>query len=364
MAPQPSRRKILYVGSLGAGHTSLHRFDALARLGQEMVPFALEPHEPQSRYVAALQYRLPVGPLIRKVNEALQAAIAEHRPDVVWFDKPVLFHAGTLEAAKRAGAQTVCYLLDNPFGPRHDGNWMQFLKVYKLFDLHCLVRSVDVGRYSGWGLPFVKIMLSYDPQTHFPPAPGWGDADRRRELAYTGSPLEKRAAFLQSLGEACGLPLSVAGPRWEKAWPPELLQKYVVGGMMKDAAYRASLWTSKINLAFMTRMNEEDVAHKAFEITACAQFLLAERSPGHQACFEEGREAEFFGSLEECADKARFYLAHPAEREAIAAAGRARSLRSGYDNDAQLARVLDRLDGVGPESSAEGAAAHDEGGRA
>ncbi len=345
-AELPRRRKILYVAPLGAGNTSLHRLEAFRRLGQEMIPFALEPYEPQSRYVGALQYRLPVGPLIAPVNRALQAAIAEHRPDVVWFDKPVLFHAGTVEAAKRAGATTVCYLQDNPFGPRNDGCWMQFFKVYRMFDLHCLFRTADVPRYTGWGLPFLKITLSYDPLQHFPPPAGWSDADRTRALSYTGSPLEDRANFLRRLGEEFDLPVSIAGPRWDRAWPAELQAKYVVGGMMKDAAYRESIWRSKINLAFVTEMNEEDVAHKAFEITACAQFLLALRSPGHQECFEEGKEAEFYGSMEECAAKARFYLEHPVERERIAAAGRARSLRSGYSNDAQLARVLRRLDGA------------------
>ena len=346
MTSQPRRRKILYVAPLGPGNTSLYRLEAFRRIGQEMIPFALEPFDPKSRYVAALQYRYPVGPLIAPVNRALVAAIGAHKPDVVWFDKPVHIHAGSIEAAKAAGAVTVCYNQDNPFGPRDDGCWRQFYKVYRLFDLHCLFRTVDIARYRNQGLAFLKIMLSYDPLQHFPPPAGWGDVDRTRELSYTGSPLEDRARFLEGLAVQYGLPVSVAGPRWEKVWPPELLRKYVVGGMMKDAAYRESIWKSKINLSFVTEMNEEDVAHKSFEITACAQFLLAKRSPGHVEAFEEGMEAEFYGSMEECADKAQYYLTHPKQREEIAAAGRARSVRSGYDNDSQLARVLWKLDGV------------------
>jgi spore maturation protein CgeB len=118
----------------------------------------------------------------------------------------------------------------------------------------------------------------------------------------------------------------------------------VRGAFLKDEAYRAAIWQSKINLAFVTRLNEDDVAQKAFEITACGGFLLAERTPAHQAAFEEGKEAEFFSNVEECADKIRYYLAHPAEREQIAQSGRERAIRSGYDNDTQLARVIARLD--------------------
>jgi spore maturation protein CgeB len=192
-------------------------------------------------------------------------------------------------------------------------------------------------------LPAIKIALSYDPLQHFPPSSEWTDADRTRELGYTGSPLENRPDFLADLGERFGLPVSVAGPRWDQVWPETLRTKYLVGGMMNGSAYREAMWRSKINLAFVTRMNEEDVAHKSFEITACAQFLLAERSKGHQEAFEEGREAEFYSSIEECAEKARYYLEHPEERERIAAAGRKRAERSGYSNDAQLAKVLERL---------------------
>jgi spore maturation protein CgeB len=343
---KPKRRKILYVAPLSPGNTSLYRLEAFRRLEQEMIPFDSEAFEPRSRYLYALLYRYPIGPFVAGINRAFRAALREHRPDVVWFDKPLYFDAESVTLAKQLGARTVCYNQDNPFGPRNDGCWRQFYKVYKMFDLHCLFRLADVPRYAGWGLPFIKINLSYDPLQHFPPPPGWSDADRTREVSYTGSPLEERAEFLRRLGEEFGLPVSVAGPRWDQAWPPELREKYVVGGMMKDAAYRESIWKSKVNLSFVTLLNEEDVAHKSFEITACAQFLLALRSPGHQAAFEEGKEAEFYDTIEECADKARFYLAHPEERERIAAAGRERSVRSGYSNDAQLARVLWHLDGV------------------
>ena len=344
MKGEPKRRTMLYVGPLAPGNTSLYRMEAFRRLGQEVIPFAVDAYEPHSRYLAALRYRVPMGPLIGRVNEALVRAAREHRPDLVWFDKPVHFHAGTVEAVKQGGATTVCYNQDNPFGPRNDGCWMQFYKVFRLFDLHCLFRTVDVKRYADWGLPAIKIALSYDPLQHFPPPAGWGDGNRDRELAYTGSPLEHRPEFLRDLGLKHNLPVSVAGPRWDKAWPPELQKRFVVGGMMQGEQYREAMWRSKINMAFVTRMNEEDVAHKSFEITACAQFLLAERSPGHQEAFVEDREAVFYGSEEECADKARYYLARPAERERIAAAGRARAERSGYSNDAQLARVLRHLD--------------------
>jgi spore maturation protein CgeB len=346
MSEQPRRREILYVAAMGAGNTSAYRFEALQRLGQDVTPFALEDWQPANRYLAALQFRYPAGPLILPVNRALRRTVSEQRPDVVWLDKPTAFTPGTIKAVQAMGSTVVCVNQDNPFGPREDGCWLQFMKAFRLFNVNCLFRDADVVRYAAWGLPYVKLLFSYEPSRHYPPPAGWSDADRDREVSYTGSPLEERPAFLARLGDQFRLPLSVAGPRWDQAWPPELRAKYVTGGMMKDGAYRESIWRSKINLAFLTHCNEDDIAHKAVEIAACGQFLLAERVPGHEALFVEDREAVFFGSVEECAEKSRWYLAHPEERERIAAAGRARAERFGYSNDAQLAKVLAYLDGT------------------
>jgi spore maturation protein CgeB len=117
-------------------------------------------------------------------------------------------------------------------------------------------------------------------------------------------------------------------------------------GALLGNEYREGIWRSRINLSFLTRLNEEDIAHKSVEIAACQGFLLALRCEGHQAIFEEDKEAVFFSSVEECADKCRFYLNRPDLREAIARRGRERAVRSGYDNDTQLTRILNRLDGA------------------
>jgi spore maturation protein CgeB len=58
--------------------------------------------------------------------------------------------------------------------------------------------------------------------------------------------------------------------------------------------------------------------------------------------FDEGKEAEFFGSMEELIDKSRFYLLRAEARQRIARSGRERSLRSGYDNESRLSEMLAR----------------------
>jgi len=107
-------------------------------------------------------------------------------------------------------------------------------------------------------------------------------------------------------------------------------------------AYREGIWRSKINLSFITHSNCDEFVHKSFEIAGCGGFLLAERSEGHMQRFREDEEAVFFSTIEECVAKIRRYLPDEAARARIAAAGRARAVRDGYDNDRQVGLVMER----------------------
>lgn len=330
---------------MGRGNTSAYRYQSLLRLEQEVRPFDPTPYVPQNRVLQRMRARYPFGPLVARVNRDLVRAAQESRPDVVWFDKPTVFSPETLRLIQRTGAKTVFYVQDAPFGPRHDRVWGQFVKAFRVADLHCLFRQADVPRYQGWGLPFIKISLSFDPQMHFPAPAGFTDAERNRDISYIGFPYEQRPAFLLKLARDYQVPVFINGDRWERALTAEELRHFRLGGYLADEQYREGIWRSKINLSFVTEANEEDIAHKAVEIAGCGGFLMALRTPGHQAILEEDREAVYFSSVEECADKCGFYLGRPDLRGAIAARGRERAVRSGYDNDTQLARVLNRLDG-------------------
>ncbi len=307
--------------------------------------FDVPAHVAGPGWVQALRMRYPAGPLVWKINRELLAAARASRPDVVLFDKPIFFTKETIEEIKSSGAQTVNYNQDSPFGPRKDGCWYQYYKVFRLFDLHCLFREADVARYREWGLNSIKTMFSFEPEEQFPPPESWDDAMRTREVSYIGSPLEERPQFLMELAEKEQIPLQIAGPRWRSFVSDEQNARYVSHGYLADDEYRENIWRSKINLAFVSHLNEDDIGHKTVEIAACGQFLLAARTKGHEECFEEDREAVFFSSVEECADKARFYLDRPDLRYSMGRRARERAVKSGYDNDTQLARILNRLDG-------------------
>ncbi len=339
-------RRILYVGTVSAGGTSYYRLQSLRLLGQEVRSVDVQDYAWRSRVGSRLQFQWPYGPMVAGINRAIVEGVRSFAPEVVWLDKPTMVTPATMDAIRKAGAKSVFYLQDAPFGPRKDGCWGQFLRAFRGADLHCLFRKADVRRYEAWGLPWIETMFSYDKRMHFPPEKPLSEAERDRGISYIGHPHEKRPEFLARLAREFGLPVCVNGDRWSRVLSPEERQQLRLGGYLADDAYREGIWRSKINLSFVTEDNEDDIAHKAVEIAACGGFLMAVRTPGHEALFEEDKEAVFFSSVEECADKARFYLGRPDLREAIAARAWKRAVRGGYDNDSQLGRVLERLNGV------------------
>jgi spore maturation protein CgeB len=141
-----------------------------------------------------------------------------------------------------------------------------------------------------------------------------------------------------------GVPVVISGNgMWRSQLDAEALAAMFTGTELYGKDYREAIWRSKINLSFLTHSNQDEFVHKSFEIAACGGFLLAERSAGHLARFVEDEEAVFFSDFDECLAKIRRYLPDVAARERIARAGCARAQRSGYSNDAQVARILERL---------------------
>ena len=105
----------------------------------------------------------------------------------------------------------------------------------------------------------------------------------------------------------------------------------------------AAIASSRISLGFVREICPDQHTTRTFEIPAIGGFMLADRTDEHSEFFEEGKEAEFFGSDAEYADKLKYYLAHEEERDRIAKAGHERCLSSGYSYDDRMKLVLSEL---------------------
>jgi hypothetical protein len=158
-------------------------------------------------------------------------------------------------------------------------------------------------------------------------------------VGFVGSWEAARAESMLHLARA-GIDVRVWGNRWERqqARHPKLR---IEGRALYGDDYGRAINAFDINLCFLRKLNRDLQTQRSVEIPACGVFMLAERTDEHCGLFEEGREAEFFGSDDELLVKVQHYLAHPDQRRAIANAGRERCLRDGYSYHDRLLEMLE-----------------------
>ena len=342
--------RILYAGTLTENDSALYRLWALERLGHTVIPMHFRDYEAKNALVRKVQYRFSAGPGVLKINAAVLRIAAEERIDLFWADKILWIRPETLTALRTMGVTTVSYMIDNPFGSRRDPGWRLYLKDVPFYDLHVVQRDRNLAEYREHGARnVIKIQTAYEPSIHYPPPDGWSDRDRDRGVSFIGTPYDDRAAFLTRLWKEFDLPVVVSGGLvWRPALGAEATagiyrnSKHGTGELFCDE-YREGIWRSKINLSFLTHSNQDEFAHKSFEIAGCGGFLLAERSDGHRQRFREDEEAVFFSSIEECVAKIRQYLPNEEARTRIATAGHARAVRDGYHNDRQIEIIMGRV---------------------
>ena len=337
--------KILYAAGLSPNDSSQYRLWALERLGHKVVSLNAYEYEARNALARKVFFRMQAGPWVARLNRDILAMAEHENPDVFWADKLLSLQPKTLEKLRAMGIVSVSYMIDNAFGPRRDPGWRLYMRDIPYFDLHVVQRDKNIADYRARGArDVIKIQTAYEPTVHFPPPDGWSDKNRDRGVSFIGTSYDDRPEFLTRLWKEFGFPVVISGDsQWKKRLTPEAAAALYTNSELYLKDYREGIWRSKINLSFLTHSNQDEFVHKSFEIAACQGFLLAERSPGHTARFVEDEEAVFFTGFDECVEKIRKYLPDEAARERIAAAGRARAVRDGYGNDAQVGAIVERV---------------------
>jgi len=358
--------RILFLGAIGEGQTSRMRMRALVRLGHEVAGVDTDrPWGAASWLARQAQRRLNRGPVIDKINRAALAAADAFRPNLVWAEKQEYLRPETLDALGGLGARRVHFTPD----PYFSLDWRRtplMEAAIGRYDALVYCKAYERADYEALGKPLVYTPLGFCDETHRPLSsddPRWACA-----VGFLGGWEPRREALMRAVCEAVE-DVKIWGGYWDFLrdghWSPrrQLILSRLAGaepfaiardprlasawqgGEVYDDDYAMALTGARIGIGFLRRICPDQHTTRSFEIPACGSLLLADRTEDHRGFFEEGREAEFFGSTEELVDKARFYAAHEPPRARIAAAGRERCLRSGYSYLERLRPILAFLTG-------------------
>jgi spore maturation protein CgeB len=348
--------KVLYVGPDYRGSNGTCWRDAFVDMGCDVRTVDSEgliswPSTPPERVAAKLGGR-PQSRRLRIFNAAVMAAVREFRPVVSFFVQARYVAAPTIAAARGFGP-VVVYYNDDMYNPANQT--FTFSSTVVEADWLLTTKSFNVDEFKQSGARNVLYLPNaFDPAIHLPVRPSAAEVERLGgDVAFIGTFRPERADFLARLANvAPDVALNVWGGGWSKMGRPMYWRRRRDWRRLRTRIRGAELWceemgkaiqANRIALGLLYRANRDLHTSRSFEIPACGGFMLAERTLEHQQYFEEGREAVYFSSFEEMLDKIRYYLAHDAERTAIAAAGYTRCLRSGYRYVDRARELLTRL---------------------
>lgn len=186
-----------------------------------------------------------------------------------------------------------------------------------------------------------RVVLSgnaYDDLVHRPAT--LTDAERPAyecDVAFIGRWEPERERLLAELSRL-GYVVRVWGYHWSRATDRGVSAMY--GGPAEGPVYARAIAGARITLCLLSTTAHDTVTQRSVEIPACGGFMLAERTPEHEALFADREEAAYFSTRQEMHELIAYYLAHEEERSGIARRGRQRCEASGYSYAHRLREIL------------------------
>ena len=356
--------KILFLGPVHTGQTSLMRMRALQRLGHEVRGVHTVEQWTNATWLQRnLQRRVQRGAIIRAINQAVLNEAREFRPELVWAEKQEFLHIETLHEMRRIGARLIHFTPD----PYFSLEWKRTRlmdEAMTAFDILVYCKCYERNQYEKLRKALIYMPLGYCDEVHRP-LPS-SDSRWHSDVGFLGGWEPRRERLLRAVVQA-GIELKIRGSNWDflqdGRWS---LRRYIVlrqlagrdpfrihddpllasayqGDEVYADDYARAITGSRIGLGFLRQVCPDQHTTRSFEIPACGSLLLADRTSEHCDLFEEGREAEFFGSAAEMMDKLKFYATNFEATRRMAAAGRDRCLRSEYAYIHRLKSALQKI---------------------
>jgi glycosyltransferase involved in cell wall biosynthesis len=338
--------RVLYIGENWFGSCARACCYALRRLGCEVhdvdiQTFVPQLHKRSSRAIVRLLH----SRIVEEFNDELRTAARQFRPDFLLAFKGLLVHPDTLRALRGQSIALFNYYPDTS-AFAHGALLPTTLPEYDCIFYTKRFWDTDVRK---------RILLKesiylphgYDSEIFCP----WllSDADRKlygNDVIVIATHTAAKEALLDKLvGLRPNLDLRIWGYGWSDRNRSTRLTRFVTGRPLYAVSYAKAAQAARINLGVMSGVVQgasvgDETTTRTYEIPAAGGFMLHQRSAELMELFEEGKEVAAFGSVQELAEKIDYYLAHPEEREAIAAAGHRRCVPA-YSYDVRMSCILD-----------------------
>ena len=268
-----------------------------------------------------LSFRLRRGfvPWVSRISVAwfydiLAAQIRHYKPDVI-INHATEINGQTLRELMPSHTRLLVGSFASPLPQGFD------LKSYDLV-LSCVDNFVDHFRRNG--VRSERLRFAFEPEV----LDRIGPMERTIPVSFVGNLYPGHGSRRDWLERVSGeVPLRAWG-----GWTAHLPENSPLMRCYEGPAWGVSMY-EVLRQSRMTLNHHVDVAGdyagniRLFEATGVGALLISDWKKNLHEMFEPGKEIVVYRSPEECVEMIKYYLAHDAEREAIATAGQRRTLR-------------------------------------
>lgn len=330
---------VLYLGL--ANGTSLDRANAYRRLGHHVTHIDPRQLLPKSAVVDHITWHVGDNYLAPLMRWKLKRALKGQRFDLCHIDSGEWINTPTIKMLKGCATKVINYNIDDPTGHRDVRRFNCYRSSLAEYDLVVVVRAENVAEVQALGARHVlRVFRSADEVTHAPRP--LSDEDKKMwdaDVLFIGTWMPERGPFLLKLVEL-GVPLSIRGARWDKAPEWEQLRPFWRGGHIEGDDYAKAIQCAKINLGLLSKGNRDLHTTRSLEIPALGGLLCAERTSEHLSLYDEGKEALYWSSAQECANVCMKAVQHPESLDAIKVAGLIRYKTNRLTNEHTINQII------------------------
>jgi len=334
--------RILYV-SRNVGTTKL-RFQILEKLGHDVTFVNPNSALPKSRLAGPWLWRFGGPGYDRLAANYLAPRVKGQTWDVAWVDSGDVVGRRAMKILKSVAKKVMLFNVDNPFVARDGRRWDILKTVLAEYDLYVTVRAstVDLAAMHG-SRRTVRLFQACDKDVNTRKTLSDADiAHFSSDVSFIGTWMPGRDDFAADL-LARGVPLKVFGPNWEKSPRFEQLKGAVVAGELSSTDYAKALQCAKICVGLISKGNVDEHTQRSVEVPTIGSVLCAERTDDHLALYEDGKEALFWETVDECAQQCLDLLKDPERLKSVAEAGHRRALANNHFYEPMMTHVLEDL---------------------
>ncbi len=331
---------------LFSGHHNPHFFTiteylekAVRSLGHELIIFEDRQHTIPGRMRRYSSFLNQLD--LKIINNKMHSLAEKTKPDIAIVTGGHRIFADTINKLKDQGVVCVLWTIDAPLNfqpifdaaPAYDHIFCQGTEAIELLD------KAEI-KGAQW------LPMACDPDDHHPVDCSAADQETYgNDIVFVGSYYPDRADLFERI---VAFDLAIWGPGWDSLNSNSPLRRCIRGPHTTPDEWLKIYSASKIVLAThyhdpQDRFPVYQASPRVFEALACGSFVLCDRQRDVFQLFKDGADLVSFSDADDLISKAYHYLAHPVERQGIAAVGR----RSVIENHTYVHRIKELLSRIG-----------------